>query len=91
MQDVSEVGGPAEAVDTELGQVVEEAVTQHCKRIDRVSDKQVWMQAGLPALGVAALLMFGGVALGMPLRSTGSRRGDRLRYYRRLNWQRCNG
>ena len=49
---------------TELGQVVEEAVTQHCKRIDRVSDKQVWMQAGLPALGVAALLMFGGVGFG---------------------------
>ncbi len=49
---------------TELGQVVEEAVTQHCKRIDRVSDKQVWMRAGLPALGVAALLMFGGVGFG---------------------------
>ena len=49
---------------TELGQVVENAVTQHCKRIDRVSDKQVWMRAGLPALGVAALLMFGGVGFG---------------------------
>ncbi|MEM9805515.1 MAG: DUF6753 family protein [Cyanobacteria bacterium P01_D01_bin.56] len=49
---------------TELGQVVEEAVTQYCKRIDRVSDKQVWMRAGLPALGIAALLMFGGVGFG---------------------------
>ncbi|MEM7067097.1 MAG: DUF6753 family protein [Cyanobacteria bacterium P01_B01_bin.77] len=49
---------------TELGQVVEEAVTHHCKRIDRVSDKQIWMQAGLPALGIAALLMFGGVGFG---------------------------
>ena len=49
---------------TELGQVVENAVTEHCKRIDRVSDKQVWMRAGLPAVGVAALLMFGGVGFG---------------------------
>lgn len=49
---------------TELGQVVEKAVTQHCSRIDRVSDKQFWMRVGLPALGIAALLMFGGVGFG---------------------------
>ncbi|MEM9485398.1 MAG: DUF6753 family protein [Cyanobacteria bacterium P01_F01_bin.116] len=51
-------------LSTQLGQVVENAVTQHCKRIDRGSDKQFWMRAGLPALGVAALLMFGGVGFG---------------------------
>ena len=49
---------------TALGQVVEKAVTQHCKRIDRVSGKQVWIRAGLPALGIAALLMLGGVGFG---------------------------
>ena len=49
---------------TELGQVVEKAVTQHCKRIDRVNDKQFWIRAGLPALGVTALLMLGGVGFG---------------------------
>ena len=52
---------------TELGQVVEKAVIQHCKRIDRVNDKQFWMQAGLPAFGIAALLMFGGVGFGFAL------------------------
>ena len=52
---------------TELGQVVEQAVIQHCKRIDQVNDKQFWMQAGLPAFGIAALLMFGGVGFGFAL------------------------
>ncbi|MEM6256387.1 MAG: DUF6753 family protein [Cyanobacteria bacterium P01_D01_bin.156] len=52
---------------TELGLAVEKAVIQHCKQIDRVNDKQLWMRAGLPALGVAALLMFGGVGFGYAL------------------------
>lgn len=52
---------------TELGQVVGKSVTQHCKRIDQVNDKQFWMRAGLPMFGLAALLMFGGVGFGYAL------------------------
>ena len=52
---------------TELGQVVETAVIKHCKQIDRVSDKQFWIRAGLPMFGIAALLMFGGVGFGFAL------------------------
>ena len=54
-------------LSAELGQVVEKSVIQHCKRIDRVSDKQVWIRAGLPMFGIAALLMFGGVGFGYAL------------------------
>ncbi|EKU96797.1 hypothetical protein Lepto7375DRAFT_0712 [Leptolyngbya sp. PCC 7375] len=49
---------------TELGKVVEKAVIKHCQRIDRVKEKQFWVMAGLPALGIAGLLMWGGVGYG---------------------------
>ncbi|MEM9804593.1 MAG: DUF6753 family protein [Cyanobacteria bacterium P01_D01_bin.56] len=52
---------------TELGRAVEKSVTVHCKRIDQVNDKQFWIRAGLPAFGIAALLMFGGVGFGFAL------------------------
>ena len=49
---------------TALTKVVDKAVTKHCQRIDRVKEKEFWVKIGLPALGIAGLLMWGGVGYG---------------------------
>ena len=54
-----------------LTQAVDQAVTQHCKRIDRVSDRQLLVRVGLPAVGLTSLLVLSGIGIGMTLNSQG--------------------